>query len=174
MDDGVFPLPAKLPDLDRLDIYASSAKRSPNLIGKGIGELEACSRLATIDWLFNTPSPKAVEELAQLPKLYVLRFNGITCTERHMLALSKLKLIELGFFHSQVDDLMVRHLATMEKLQTLGLGNNPITDKGLSELKGLQNLKAIHLRGTKVTAAGVADFQQALPDCKIDWDGAKE
>ena len=174
MDDGVFPLLAKLPDLDRLTINASTATGAPNLTGKGIGELKACSRMGQINWLNSTPSPQAVEELAQLPKLYALGFNNIVCSERHTLALSKLKLLELAFYESKVDDSMVKHLATMEKLQRLGLGANPITDKGLSELKGLKNLKTIELGLTKVTAAGVADFQQALPECKIDWDTPKE
>lgn len=170
MDDGVFPLLAKLPDLNRLTIVASPATGAPNLTGKGIGELKACSRLGQINWLNSTPIPQAVEELSQLPKLYALGFNNIVCSERHTLALSKLKLLELAFYEAKVDDSMVKHLATMEKLQRLGLANNPITDKGLSELKGLKNLKTIELGLTKVTAAGVADFQQALPDCKIVWD----
>lgn len=173
MDDGVFPLLAKLPDLNSLTIVASPAPGSPNLTGKGIGELKACSRLGTINWLFNTPSPKAVEELAQLSKLDSLGFTDNNFTEKHTLALSKLKLRQLGFLNSKVDDSMVRHLATMEKLQTLGLRANPITDKGLSELKGLENLKTIDLCATKVTAAGIADLQQTLPDCKIEWDAPK-
>lgn len=173
MDDGVFPLLAKLSDLNRLTIVLSSGTGSPNLTGKGIGELKACSRLSTINWLFNTPSPKAVEELAQLSKLDSLGFTQITCTEKHTLALSKLKLRQLVFLESKVDDSMVRHLATMEKLQTLGLRANPITDKGLSELKALENLKTIDLCATKVTAAGIAELQKALPDCKIEWDAPK-
>jgi hypothetical protein len=27
----------------------------------------------------------------------------------------------------------------------------------------------LHLQGTKVTAAAVAAFQKALPQCKIEW-----
>jgi hypothetical protein len=42
-----------------------------------------------------------------------------------------------------------------------------ITDAGLEHLKGLKNLKAVNLRATKVTDAGVADLQKALPNCKI-------
>jgi hypothetical protein len=46
-----------------------------------------------------------------------------------------------------------------------------LTDTGLSELKALSRLTYINLRGNKVTAAGVADFQKALPECRVEWDG---
>jgi hypothetical protein len=37
----------------------------------------------------------------------------------------------------------------------------------LVHLKGLTNLKQLVLKGTKVTDAGVAELQKALPNCKI-------
>ena len=42
-----------------------------------------------------------------------------------------------------------------------------ITDAGLVHLKGMTGLSMLLLQGTKVTDAGVADLQKALPDCKI-------
>ena len=42
-----------------------------------------------------------------------------------------------------------------------------ITDAGLVYLKGLTNLQYLNLGFTKITDAGVADLQKALPDCKI-------
>ena len=38
---------------------------------------------------------------------------------------------------------------------------------GLVHLKGLTNLQELSLYYTKVTDAGVADLQKALPNCKI-------
>jgi hypothetical protein len=32
-------------------------------------------------------------------------------------------------------------------------------------------LTALDLKGTKVTAAGIAKLQKALPKCKIEWNG---
>ena len=53
-----------------------------------------------------------------------------------------------------------------------------VDDAGLECLKGLTRLKEIHLKSTRVTDAGVRDFQAALPDCKIalksDPEGASE
>ena len=42
------------------------------------------------------------------------------------------------------------------------------TDASLLHLKGLTQLQDLNLFGTKITAAGVADLQKALPNCKIE------
>ncbi len=43
-----------------------------------------------------------------------------------------------------------------------------MTDAGLTHLKGLNGLKFLDLQHTHVTDAGVAKFQKALPNCKIE------
>ena len=48
------------------------------------------------------------------------------------------------------------------------LGRTQIADAWLVHLKGLTNLRRLELTGTKVTAAGVADLQKELPNCKIE------
>ena len=42
-----------------------------------------------------------------------------------------------------------------------------VTDAGLASLKGLRQLQTLVLKGTRVTDAGVADLQKALPQLKI-------
>jgi hypothetical protein len=40
-------------------------------------------------------------------------------------------------------------------------------------LKDMKTLRLLKLGSTYVTAAGVAELQKALPECKIVWDGAR-
>ncbi len=42
-----------------------------------------------------------------------------------------------------------------------------VTDRGLKELKELNNLVTLELAGTKVTDEGIMELQAALPNCKI-------
>ena len=42
-----------------------------------------------------------------------------------------------------------------------------MTDAGLKQLAGLKELKLLFLQGTKVTDAGVAELQKALPGCNV-------
>ena len=47
------------------------------------------------------------------------------------------------------------------------LMSTKITDAGLEHFKGLTELEALVLHGNKITDAGVAELQKALPNCKI-------
>jgi internalin A len=43
----------------------------------------------------------------------------------------------------------------------------PVTDAGLKELAGMKGLQSLELYGTKVTDAGAAELQKALPTLTI-------
>ncbi len=42
-----------------------------------------------------------------------------------------------------------------------------VNDAGLKELAALKGLMSLTLTGTKVTDAGVKDFQKVVPNCKV-------
>ena len=173
MDDGVFAHLARMKRLKQITIASGGGVLDvlqSNFTGVGLEALKACPDLQSFAWHFRPISPAALEEMAQLPKLQNLRFNSSAFTERHAMAVRKLKLRDLQIHSSQVDDSMLRHLAGMETLQTLDITHNPITDQGLAELRKMTTLKTLLLQGTSVTAAGVADFQNALPNCDVQWD----
>ena len=59
------------------------------------------------------------------------------------------------------------HLKGLVKLQSLGLlGAGKLTDAGLVHLKGLTNLQGLVLP-KQISDAGIAELQQALPNCDI-------
>ncbi len=51
---------------------------------------------------------------------------------------------------------------------TLYCYETPLTN--LAPLKTCSKLNKLTLKGTNVTAVSVAELQQALPECKIEWD----
>ena len=57
-------------------------------------------------------------------------------------------------------------------VEVLKLDGTGVTDNELPPLTAMTGLKQLSLRRTKVTAAGFATLQKALPNCKIEWDGA--
>jgi hypothetical protein len=60
------------------------------------------------------------------------------------------------------------NLKELENLTTLNLSNTAVTDAGLDALVGLKKLKNVNVSFCpKVTSAGVAKLQKALPSVKI-------
>ena len=64
-------------------------------------------------------------------------------------------------------DAELKALAPLKNLSHRDLGETPVTDAGRKELAPLQKLTHLGLVGTRVTKKGVAEFQKALPNCKI-------
>ena len=88
----------------------------------------------------------------------------------HITGMTSLRRLELH--KTQITDAGLVHLKGLTKLETLLLLKTQITDEGILHLKGLTSLKSLWLTNssfpnTKVTDAGVADLQKALPDCRV-------
>lgn len=65
------------------------------------------------------------------------------------------------------------NLEGFKDLRTLQISNTQISDAGLKHLTGHAHLQKLDLKGTAVTNESINQLQQALPNCKIDWDGMK-
>ena len=57
--------------------------------------------------------------------------------------------------------------ADLEEVTGLILRSTQITDEGLEEVAKLQKLEQLWLGRTKITKAGVAELNKALPNCFI-------
>lgn len=58
-------------------------------------------------------------------------------------------------------------LADLRGLKNLNMEGMPITDKDVMYLKRLTDLRKLNLSYTEVTNTGLAELQQALPNCQI-------
>jgi len=58
-------------------------------------------------------------------------------------------------------------MKTAEQLQGLDLSR--IAGLGIKYMAALTSLESLDLRGTRATAAGVTELQEALPKCRIEW-----
>ena len=68
---------------------------------------------------------------------------------------------------TKITDEGLGHVAKLKKLEILTLvGCDKITDAGLQHLHKLTNLKQVRLRGTTVSAEGIAKLKKALPNWK--------
>jgi serine/threonine protein kinase len=160
LDDDVFNGLAELKGLRAIELI------SPELKGKGLHRLE---KLESLYFGGGELTVECMREIAQLPRLRYFQDGPYPWTVEHCQAIAKSRLNHLVAFNNDIDDAELAILAGMETLELASFFGNPITDAGLPHLKRLQRLKNLNLNSTRVTAAGVADLQQALPDCKIEW-----
>jgi len=94
--------------------------------------------------------------------------NKITDAGLAHLAGLNLKATRFGLPKEVATDLGLKHyLAAIEPSSTLRLNGWPITDASIVHLKKLTHLKGLSLRGTEISATGIAELQKALPDCEI-------
>ncbi len=67
-------------------------------------------------------------------------------------------------------DPLAATLADNQLMVTLSLVNSDLTDHGLLRLKSANGLRALDVRGTRVTQAGIDDFRRLQSDCLLISD----
>ena len=82
-------------------------------------------------------------------------------------------LTRLVLTRNSIDDTNLELVADMTGLVDLRLNETEVTDACLTHFEGLVNLRELDLELTNVTAEGVGQLQQKLPNCEINWDGAE-
>ncbi len=169
---------------------------SDKLTNRGLEYLSEAPELEEI-WTQKGPLTDAhgLVKLARLPKLKHLWTGGFPIDDDQFkeLMTRAVRLEHLGLGESRITDKGLEAVRCRPELTMLGLGRSPlltdqgmanllqlpglgflglpetaITDDGLKTLQKIATLKQLDVRGTKVTAAGVAEFQKALPNCKVE------
>ncbi len=112
--------------------------------------------------------------LGELPKTVYLRLGGTGISDAALKHVAKLPvLIRLNLENNpDITDAGLAQLEGLDKLEYLNLFATGIGDEGLQRVAGLKALRRLYVWQTKVTDAGVAKLQEALPDLEIDrgWE----
>jgi len=135
---------------------------------KGLKEVVKLTHLIELDLLGSKEiTDVGLKELAKLQYLETLGLPGQT-TDQSLREVVKLThLMALGLKDcTQITDTGLGELTKLSRLSSLWLPPH-ITDASLKEITKLKQLKLLILSGTKVTEAGIAGLQKALPNCNI-------
>ena len=146
-----------LPKLQQLACYGSVANKRGML-----------SDLSPLSGMSLTKLNCSDSQVADLSPLEGMPLTWFACGATNVSDLSPLKGMQLKTLHCSIT--AVRDLSPLEgmPITDLGIHETPVSD--LSPLTKLPKLDKVNVRGTKVTPAGVAALQKALPNCKIEWD----
>jgi eukaryotic-like serine/threonine-protein kinase len=136
--------------------------------GPGLADLKALPDLTELSLARTQVNDAGLEHLKGLKKLRRLVLDGLSLRGAglaHLKELTGLRELRLGC--PTLADLFLMHLGEMKQLQRLVLAGSGVADEGLEQLHGLTGLQEMDLRGAKVTKAGIAKLQKALPKCRI-------
>ncbi len=119
----------------------------PHVDDTALGYFSECTEMAQM----NLVSPKITDE-------------GLT----HFKDFTQLYCVQFGC--PAIKGAGLIHLKNSPQIKLLGVHRSQLDDQAIKTLIALTNIKSLQIRGTKVSAKGLAELQKARPDLEIEWN----
>ncbi len=140
-----------------------------NFTGKSLDKIAGAASITNLELLGSGITDDGLRAISKFKKLQAIRLSSAKVTAAGFAALSNLKtLATLTLGGTSFDDEAAGFLAAMTNLTALDISTTKITDVGLAKLMTLKKLSSINLGGTAVSLQAAADFQKALPQCRVN------
>jgi len=149
------------------DIYLPDT----DLTDAGLSRLTALTSLQGLIIIRSLITDKGMEHLVVFSQLHYLSVGELSVTDDGIRPISQLPLLGTLLLHSckMLTSDGLRHLTELKLLRVLDLRWTPIDDAAIPHLKQMTNLRELLITHTNITPAGVAELQQALPQCVIHY-----
>ncbi len=141
---------------------------APKFTGKSLDQLPASQTLTSLDLLSCGISGDGLKAISNFKQLRVLRITSGTASDKDFALLGNLKsLTNLTVSTTGFGNKAAEAISTITGLTRLDAAGTKLTNSGLEKLQSLTNLTELILNGTEVSAKAAADFQKALPQCRV-------
>ncbi|MCC6884792.1 MAG: hypothetical protein IT576_21730 [Verrucomicrobiales bacterium] len=162
-------------DLKIEALWCASVDKKDRFVYADLLPLQQLKHLRKLDIRSQRFGDQAAKWIAKtFPQLTLLTLHDSGLTDGCMASIStltNLEFLDVAYNHGRITDVGASHLINLQKLERLEVYTSGITDKTLVEVCAkLPRLKWIHLFGTKVTDAGVAEFKRLSPQCEAKRD----
>ncbi len=139
-----------------------------SMTATGVMYLKNCPVLSSLTYYSKTPiTPEVLRSFTELEAMQALAIRGQRFSQEMIASIVRVKKLKsLIILESEITDDVLMQLATLTSLEGMNLQDSPITDKGLESLKNLKALNFLGLSGTKVSDIGLQSLK-ALPSLKI-------
>ena len=135
----------------------------------GLAHLQGLTRLRWLDLSGTRVTDVGLAQLHGLTGLQELNLDSTQITDAglaHLQGLMGLRWLDLS--GTQVTDVGMSHLQGLASLRRLSFSSTQVTDIGLAHLQVLTRLEWLWLKHSQVTDAALAQFRQALPNCRMN------
>ena len=139
-----------LAQFDKIEVLAGLQLAYTSVTDDGLAHFRACALLDAIDLTDTAVTDVGLAHLRNCRRLQHVNLEN-----------------------TRIGDAGLSSLHECQDLAFLVLNGTRVTDAGLTELFGHKSLREVRLRRTEVTAAMVDKLRQALPECRVEWDGGE-
>lgn len=140
---------------------------------RDLAQLKFLRRLEHLHLTDSAITDDCLRHLSSLRTLRRLSLYDTKTTDQGVQHLSSLRnLEELSLRETNVSSACFVHLANLTELRELNLYGTKVDGSGIMQLASLTNLQSLNLVATKVDPEDIIRLEQALPYCRIEWDGA--
>ena len=115
-------------------------------------------------------SDEGISRLVEAPNLWHLHLGGLEFTNDALESVAKLRGLEsltIGYY-TNVNDNGLIHLLGLRHLDTLRLEGTNFTDDVVKYIVAMRSLKKLILSSTSITADGIDQLRQDLPELEIE------
>lgn len=143
--------------------------RQRSFVPEELHVFAACTRLDYLDLGGTAANDESLRALAASTRFKTLALWGTSISDASLPWVGRqVGLQRLYLQNTKIKDEGVKHLEGLQKLEYLELNDTPITDECIPSLSKLIALKQVFLHRTKISPAGRAQLQKALPGCTIE------
>jgi eukaryotic-like serine/threonine-protein kinase len=138
----------------------------------GLAWFKDCQNLRLLDLSDTAVGDQGLAVFADCKNLEKLALSSSEVSDAglsHFQGCTKLNTLRL--IGAQVTDAGLSHFQDSVNLKILQAPQTEVSDKSIPLLATMTRLVQLDVRETKLTADGVEALRQALPQCKIQWDG---
>jgi hypothetical protein len=161
---------------DEVLTYLASAKKldylgvqyATKFTGKGLDKLPCSETLTGLELLGCGISDDGLKAISAFKQLRILRITSGTALDKDFALLGGIKsLTNLTVSTTAFGNKAAEAIGGLTGLTRLDATGTKLTNSGLERLYPLKNLTELILNGTEVTPQAAADFQKALPQCRV-------
>lgn len=138
----------------------------------GLAHFAGCTSLFTLELYRTATTDAGLAYFAECKNLTRLAVDNTRITDAGLARFAGCRNVtRLAFGGTPTTDAGLACFTDCKNLGYLDVQHTNVTDAGLDPFKECRGLTTLFVQGTKVTAAKVEELHQALPQCRIVWDG---